>query len=126
VSITGLVMRRELFAQELKRRASDCIGARVGGHRTLFVDLPRPCFLPEIRTDPKGKARNIYRYETMMMPYDKLKSLLRATVQLNPGGTFAILDAIAHQFRDTQAACRLQKARLQLFTTIHDRTQNTS
>jgi hypothetical protein len=37
--------------------------------------------LPEIRTDPKGKARNIYRYETMMMPYDKLKSLPRATVQ---------------------------------------------
>ena len=106
--------------------ASDCIGARVGGHRTLFVDLPRPCLLPEIRTDPKGKARNIYRYETMMMPYDELKSLLRATVQLNPGGTFTRLDAIPHQFRDTQAAGRLQKARLQLFRTIHDHTQNVS
>jgi hypothetical protein len=60
------------------------------------VDLPRACFLPEIRTDPKGKARKIYRYERMMTPYDELKSLPRATVQLNPGFTLAILEAIAH------------------------------
>ena len=92
----------------------------------MFVDLPRPCFLPEIRTDPKGKARKIYRYETMMTPHDKLKSRPRATVRLNPGVTSAILEAIAHQLSDTQAADRLQNARLQLFTTIHDRTQNAS
>ena len=115
-----------LLAQGLKRRASDCIESRVGGHRTLFVDLPRPCFLPEIRTDPKGKARKIYRYETMMTPYDKLKSRPRATVRLNPGVTFAILETTAHQLSDTHAANRLQKARLPLITTIHDRTQNAS
>jgi hypothetical protein len=115
-----------LLAQGLKRRASNCIGSRVGGHRTWFVELPSPCFFPEIQTNPKGKARKIYRYETMITPYDELKSLPRATVQLNPGGTFAILDAIAHQFSDTQVAGRLQTARLQLFTTIHDHTQNAS
>jgi type VI protein secretion system component VasF len=90
----------------------------------LFVDLPRACFLSEIRTDPKGKARKIYRYERMMTRYDELKSLPRATVQLNPLVTFAVLEAIAHQLSDTQAADRLQKTRLQLLTTIHDRTQN--
>jgi hypothetical protein len=61
----------------------------------------------------------------MMTPYDKLKSLPRATAQLNPGVTFAILDATAHQISDNQAADLLQKARQQLFTTIHARTQNT-
>jgi len=85
------------------------------------VDLPRPCFFPEIQTDPKGKARKIYRYESMMTPYDKLKSIPRATVRLNPLVTFAILETIAHQLSDTQAADRLQ-----LFTTIHDRTQKAS
>ena len=90
----------------------------------LFVDLPRACFFPEIRTDPKGKARKIYRYERMMTPYDEPKSLPRATVQLNPLVTFAVLEAITHQLRDAQAADRLQKTRLQLLTTIHDRTQN--
>ena len=106
--------------------ASDCIGARVGGHRTWFVKLPSPCFFPEIRTDPKGKARNIYRYETMMMPYDKLKLRPRTTVQLNPGFRFAIFEAIAHQLSDIYAANRLQKARLKLFTTIHNRTRHAS
>ncbi|MBA3613203.1 MAG: hypothetical protein H0W49_09885 [Nitrospirales bacterium] len=45
---------------------------------------------------------------------------------LNPGVTFAILVAIMHQLSDTQAADLLQKARLQLFTTIDGRTQNAS
>jgi len=63
--------------------------------------------LPEILTNPKGKARKTYRYETLTTPY-------------------TILGAIAHQLSDTHAANRLQKARLQLFTTIHDRTHNAS
>ena len=92
----------------------------------MFVDLPRPCFLPEIRKDPKGKARNILRYETIMMPYDKLKLPPRTTEQLNPGLRFAIFEAIAHQLSDIHAANRRQKAHLKLFTTIHERTQNTS
>jgi len=61
-----------------------------------------------------------------MTPDDELESLPRATVQLNPGFTLARLETIAHQLSDTQAADRLQKAHLKLFTTIHDRTQNTS
>ncbi|MBA3967429.1 MAG: hypothetical protein H0X47_16965 [Nitrospirales bacterium] len=60
-----------------------------------------------------------------MTPYDKLKSLPRSTAQLNPGVTFAILDATAHQISDNQAADLLQKARQELFTTIQPRTQNT-
>jgi hypothetical protein len=90
------------------------------------VDLPKACFFPEIRTDPKGKTRKIYRHERMMTPDDELESLPRATVQLNSGFMLAIFEAIAHQLSDTQAANRLQKAHLKLFTTIHDRTQNTS
>ena len=90
----------------------------------LFVELPRPCFLPEIRTDLKGKTRKIYRYEPMMTPYDKLRSGPRANVQSNPDFRFAILEGIAHQLRDTKMVNRLQKAGRQLFTTIHDRTQN--
>jgi len=89
------------------------------------LNYHRPCFFPEIRTDQKGKERKLYRYERMMTPYEKLKSLPRAKRDLKPTATFEILDVVAHQFSDNQAADRLQKARRQLFTTIHDRTQNT-
>ena len=61
----------------------------------------------------------------MMTPYDKLKALPQALGQLKSGTTFEILDATAYQISDNQAADLLQKARQQLFTTIHARTQNT-
>jgi hypothetical protein len=61
----------------------------------------------------------------MMTPSEKLKSLPQAESHLKPGITFEILDATAHRLSDNHAADGLQKARQQLFTTIHDRTQNT-
>jgi len=62
----------------------------------------------------------------MPPPHDKLKLPPRTTVQLNPGFTLAIFEAIAHQLSDIYSANRLQKVRLKLFTTIHERTQSTS
>ncbi|MDA0738940.1 MAG: transposase family protein [Nitrospirae bacterium] len=93
-------------------------------HLTPSLNFHRPCFFPEIRTDRKGKERKVYRYETMRTPYEKLKTLSNAEHHLKPGSTFEILDATAHQLSDNQAADLLQKARQQLFTTIHARTQN--
>lgn len=61
----------------------------------------------------------------MITPYGKLKSLPRSKDHLNLAVTFEILDAKAYQFSDNQVVDRPQKARQQLFTTIHERTQNT-
>jgi len=58
-------------------------------------------------------------------PNEKLKSLPQGEASLKPGVTFAILDATVQQFSDNHAADCLQTARQQLFTIIHDRTQNT-
>jgi len=41
---------------------------------------------------------------------------------LKPGVTFEILDAVAHQISDNQAAEQLQKARRKLFKIIHGQT----
>ena len=62
----------------------------------------------------------------MMTPYDKLKSLLNAKDYLKPDTSFEILDELAHQISDNQAADQLQKARQKLFKTIHGRTLKTS
>ena len=61
----------------------------------------------------------------MMTPYDKLKSLPEAKDYLKPGATFEILDKVAHQISDNQAADQLQKARRKLFNTIHGQTLKT-
>jgi hypothetical protein len=72
--------------------------------------------------DHKGKQRKVYRYENMMTPYEKLKSLPNATDYLKPGMNFEILDQIADKISDNKAADQLQKARQKLFKTIHEQT----
>lgn len=124
-SKNGAVVRKLFGHAYIPQRWASRINAFNQEHLNFYLNFHRPCFFPEIRTEANGKVRKIYPYETMMTPYDKLKSLPRAKDHLNPAVTFEILDARAYQFRDNQAADRLQKARQQLFTTIHERTQNT-
>ena len=86
-----------------------------------YVNYHRPCFFPETFTDAKGKQRKRYRYERMMTPYDKLKSLPNADQFLKPGLSFQSLDDIAYAISDNEAAQRLQQARYQLFESIDER-----
>ena len=124
-SKNGAVVRKLFGYGHIPQRWAPLINAFNQEHLNPYLNFHRPCFFPEIRTDQKGKQRKVYRYETMMTPYDKLKSLPQAEAQLKPGVTFEILDATAHQISDNQAADRLQKARQHLFTMIHKRTRNT-
>ena len=125
-SKNGAVVRKLFGHTHIPQRWASRINAFNQKHLNPYLNFHRPCFFPEIRVDQKGKERKIYRYETMMTPYDKLKSLPRAKQYLKPTVTFEILEATAYQVSDTQAADQLQKARQRLFTTIHERTHNAS
>ena len=57
-----------------------------------------------------------------MALYEKLKSLPDAKDCLKAGMTFEILDAVAHQTNDNQAAEQFQKARQKTFKIIHGLT----
>ena len=125
-SKNGAVVRKLFGHAHIPQRWASLINAFNQEHLNPYLNFHRPCFFPETRTDPKGKERKIYRYATMMTPYDKLKSLSQATKHLKPGITFAKLEATAHHLSDNQAADQLQKARQRLFTTIHERTPSTA
>ncbi len=90
-------------------------------HLVPYVNYHRPCFFPETITDTKGRQRKRYRYEHMMTPYEKLKSLPNAEQFLKPGLSFQSLDDIAQAISDNEAAERLQEARRQLFESIDER-----
>jgi transposase InsO family protein len=92
-------------------------------HQTLFpyINYHRPCYFPKTITDCKGKDKKTYPYECMMTPYDKLKSIENSKNYLKPGITFEILDKIAFNQTDDQAAEQLQKERSILFKTINER-----
>lgn len=86
-----------------------------------YVNFHRPCYFPTTITDSKGKQRKKYRYQDMMTPYEKFKSLLRPSQYLKSGITFKQLDAFAQAMTDNDAAEQLNSARDQLFKQLHER-----
>ena len=95
------------------------------GYLNPHINYHRPCFFAETITDKKGKQRKTYPYESMMTPYDKLKSIPNREKYLKDGVTFEIIDKVAFAMTDNQSADRLQKARQSLFKTIDEREIST-
>ncbi len=124
-SKNGAVVRKLFGYSYIPQRWAALINDFNRQHLNPYLNFPRPGFFPETRTDDKGKQRKIYRYENMMTPCDKLKSLPDTDSYLKTGLSFEILDKLAHQISDNQAADPLQKARQKLFNTIHGRIPKT-
>ncbi len=90
---------------------------------TPYINYHRPCFFAETVIDAKGKECKKYRYESMMTPYEKLKSLPNAATYLKPGLTFLELDKEAMKINDGEAARLLQQAKTKLFQIIYEQKQ---
>jgi len=88
-----------------------------------YLNFHRPCHFPTDYTDAKGRIRKRYRYQDMMTPYEKLRSVPNAETYLKPGTTLAILDAVATECSDNDAARRLNEARAKLFQLINKSQQ---
>jgi hypothetical protein len=73
--------------------------------------------------DSKGKECKKYRYESMMTPYDKFRSLPNAESYLKPGLALLELDKEAMKTNDGEAARLMQQARMKLFKLIHEQKQ---
>ncbi len=85
-----------------------------------YINFHRPCFFPEIILDKKGKEKKRYRYEKMMTPYEKFKSLKKAETYLKKGLTLKQLDEFALEISDNEAARRLTRAKDLLFKKIDE------
>jgi len=85
-------------------------------HVNVYLNYHRPCGFAEEYVDPSGKIKK--RYRQWMTPYEKLKSLKEAIQYLKPGTTFAMLDKIASVHSDNQFAQAMNRAKVELFTTL--------
>jgi hypothetical protein len=83
-------------------------------------------FFAHEEEDAKGKIRKKYRYEDMMTPYEKFRSLPQNESYLRSEVTLAQLDAIASAQSDNEAGRALQKARQKLFQTINKKSQRSA
>jgi len=91
-----------------------------------YLNFHRPCHFPTEYTDKKGRIRKRFRYQDMMTPYEKLRSLPQAESHLKPGTTLEKLDAVAAECSGNDAAPRLNEARATLFQLINKTQQRTA
>lgn len=117
-SKNGSVVRKHLGYAHIAARFADQVNAFTQNVLSPYLNYHRPCFFPAEEFDAKGRQRKRYRYEDMMTPYDKFKSLPNAAQYLKPTLTFEKLDAIAHRLSDNAAAQQLNEAKDTLFLTI--------
>lgn len=122
-SKNGSTIRKILGYCHIPQRFAPRVNTFNQQHLVPYLNFHRPCCFPHIVIDDKGKQHKKYRYEDMMTPYDKLKSLDQAEHYLKQGITFEKLDAQAKAISDNEAARQLQIARTQLFNTIFGRSK---
>ena len=122
-SKNGSVVRKHLGYTHISGRFAQPVNRFTQEVLSLYLNFHRPCFFPTEEIDDKGRVRKRYRYDQIMTPYEKLKSLPDARQHLKPGITFEMLDDIAHAVSDNDAARHLNEARDELFRYINN-TQN--
>jgi hypothetical protein len=117
------IVRKHLGYAHIPQRCAAQVNAFCRQFLNPYVNFHRPCFFPHTITDSKGKTRKRYRFEDMMTPYEKLKSLPDASTFLKPGMSFQALDAYVAATSDNQAAQRMNEARARLFLSIQRRSK---
>jgi hypothetical protein len=79
-----------------------------------YLNFHRPCGFATIQTDRRGKRKRVYKHTDYRTPYEKLCSLPDWQLRLKDGITPQRLSAEAERMNDTEAARRMQKAKLAL------------
>ena len=74
-SKNGAVVRKFFGYSHIPQQYAASMNAFNQQYINTYLNYHRPCFFPETRIDHKGKQRKVYPHDSMMTPYDKLKSL---------------------------------------------------
>jgi len=120
-SKNGSVVRKLYGYMHIPQHHADDFASLNQQEVTRYINFHRPCYFPSIVTDKKGKERKRYRYEDMMTPYEKFRSLSKPGQYLKKGITLKQLDAFAIEMNDNDAAEQLNSAKNQLFKQLHER-----
>jgi transposase InsO family protein len=111
-------VRKYLGYSHIPQHCASLVNAFTVEVLSPYLNFHRPCHFPTEYVDKKGRIRKRYRYEDMMTPYEKLRSLPEAQRFLKPGITLEKLDTLATECSDNEAALRLNQARAKLFQSI--------
>jgi transposase InsO family protein len=85
-------------------------------HLNRYLNFHRPCGVPELISNNKGKQRRVYKWYAT--PWEILRQVPGLASHLRSDVTVSELEAIAKTASDTQAAQKMQEARAKLFAQL--------
>jgi hypothetical protein len=115
----GAVIRKHMGYEHIESSHAEAIEAFYEQHFNPYLNFHRPCGVPEVVNNVKGKQRRVYRWYAT--PWEILRQLPGLAGHLQPGTTQADLEALARRESDTAAARRMQDAKRKLFAEIRQR-----
>lgn len=112
----GAVIRKHMGYGHIESRHAEAIEEFYEQHLNPYLNFHRPCGVPEVITNAKGKQRRVYRWYAT--PWEILRQLPDLARRLKGGITQIDLEKSARTETDTAAAVRMQEAKRKLFAEI--------
>ena len=120
-SKNGAVVRKHLGHTHIATAHAQAIAGFFQEHLNPYLNFHRPCGVPELVVNAKGKEKRAYRWYAT--PWEILRQLPDVARHLKAEVTIAMLDQQAQAKSDTQAAEEMQQAKCKLFERFHRRNQ---
>jgi hypothetical protein len=110
----GAVVRKQIGYGPIGAEHAEALQKFYTAYFNPYLNFHRPCGYATIATNSRGKRKRTYRHKDYRTPYEKLTSLRGWQKYLKEGITAEMLKRQAEARSDTEAARRMQKAKLTL------------
>jgi len=112
-SKNGAVIRKHMGFDHIASAHAERINAFYAEHFNPYLNFHRPCGVPELKTNERGKTERVYRWYAT--PWEILRQLPGVAGYLKEGITMEELERRAGIQTDTGAALSMQEAKRELF-----------
>jgi transposase InsO family protein len=115
----GAVIRKHMGYGHIGSEHAEAIEAFYQEHFNPYLNFHRPCGVPEMRTNAKGKQRRAYPWYAT--PWEILRQLPDLARHLRSGVTQAELEQRARAESDTATAQKMQQAKRKLLAQLRQK-----
>jgi len=115
----GAVVRKHMGYGHIAAPHAEAIQTFYEEHFNSYLNFHRPCGVPELITNAKGKTKRVYRWYAT--PWEILRRLPGLAGHLKPNVTVEALERAARSMTDTAAAIAMQTAKCKLFAGFSQR-----
>lgn len=110
----GAVVRKQIGYGHIASEHAEALHRFYTAYLNPYLNFHRPCGYATVTTNLRGKRKRTYRHKDYRTPYEKLTSLPEWEKCLKKGITPEMLPRQAAARSDTEAARRMQKAKVEL------------